>query len=426
MDLGLMEDLNDRDGSEMDACVSDVNFETGSKDCQDDSASVLGEAISSEGASSSEDVVGIKVSSELALGDDSGRIAEQSIESKESEKDSVGFCPKCGMPAKEGLPFCGNCGAKLIAAEESSAGPSLKRKFGPKTIVGLVLVAVVVIAAGVAVRVMTAAPSELVEWGRYEAAYDRADGDAKQDILSEIIGVGEYRIAYDLASDEEKSGVISEIIEVGEYQVAYDLAGDGEKPGVISEIIGVGGFQAAYDVATEEMKQGILVANLAAVVSNDVIDNLKDPDSYVLREIYFDGDSYEMVLRVSANNSYSAKVSNWYYYTFEEDDGEYQLYTSVSDLEDETIYKYADDFDEKLEKILKNAARESIRSIISDEENKLDDVYVNVVNDLFESGGLDEVGLASSIVEIYPGEATVSVRRLSAGAFRGISNFCDD
>lgn len=77
---------------------------------------------------------------------------------------------------------------------------------------------------------------------------------------------------------------------------------------------------------------------------------MKDSDSYELKNIYFDEDAHEMILEVSANNSFGGRVSNWYDYRFEEDDNEYQLYLSVGDLEDETIYKYADTFSEKLEK----------------------------------------------------------------------------
>lgn len=173
------------------------------------------------------------------------------------------------------------------------------------------------------------------------------------------------------------------------------------------ELIAQGDFERAYSKASDDQKQDVLVANLAAVVSNDLIDNLKDSDSYELKNIYFDEDAYEMILEVSANNSFGGRVSNWYDYRFEEDDNEYQLYLSVGDLEDETIYKYADTFSEKLEKALKNDTRKEMRKIIADDDTKIPGDYVDSINELHETDvKFKNAKLISSINSIYPSDAT--------------------
>lgn len=173
------------------------------------------------------------------------------------------------------------------------------------------------------------------------------------------------------------------------------------------ELIAQGDFERAYSKASDDQKQDALVANLAAVVSNDLIDNLKDSDSYELKNIYFDEDAHEMILEVSANNSFGGRVSNWYDYRFEEDDNEYQLYLSVGDLEDETIYKYADTFSEKLEKALKNDTRKEMRKIIADDDTKIPGDYVDSINELHETDAkFKNAKLISSINSIYPSDAT--------------------
>lgn len=243
------------------------------------------------------------------------------------------FCPKCGASLREGMPFCGTCGAKVGSAASAPTETKKKSSDKLKAIAGIAATAVVIVLIAIfAIPALTISPQELIAQGDFERAYSKASDDQKQDVL---------------------------------------------------------------------------VANLAAVVSNDLIDNLKDSDSYELKNIYFGEDAHEMILEVSANNSFGGRVSNWYDYRFEEDDNEYQFYLSVGDLEDETIYKYADTFSEKLEKALKNDTRKEMRKIIADDDTKIPGDYVDGINELHETDAkFKNAKLISSINSIYPSDAT--------------------
>lgn len=290
---------------------------------------------------------------ELPTGADDQNEPIPSNESDEEVIRSTRFCSKCGAQLKEGTRFCGDCGAKIEGAEAPASASRQKRRLNSKPIVGIAA-AIILVALGIGIVIpeITATPEQLIGQGRYEAAYQKA-------------------------SDEEK-------------------------PEVLSRIIGHGQFQVAYDSVADDQKDDVLVANLAAYCSRSLLDGLKDPSSFVLRQIYFDKNLHEMILEVSANNSSGGRVSNWYDYRFIEDDNEYKLYVSISDMSDETVYKYADSSDEKLEKLLKNAARENMRTIMGNKEMKIDSAFVDGVNELFESGDMGKVELISSVTSIYP------------------------
>ena len=270
---------------------------------------------------------------------------------------AASFCPMCGAPLKSEMPFCGNCGAK-VGESPTTVSPNKQRSSLPikKIAIGVVALMALIFVFAIIVPAVTATPDDLIKQGKYEDAYNKA-------------------------SDEEKTDVLQKIVEAGQFQIAYNIAPD-------------------------EEKTSVLVTNLATVVSNDLINNLKDPSSFDLREIYFDEGAHELILKVSGNNSYGGKVSNWYDYRYEKDDNEYQLYLSVSDLEDEKVYKYADDFDEKLEKYLKNATRETMRNIIADKGKAIDSDYVDSINVLFQSGQMSNVSLIEPITSIYPSQMT--------------------
>ena len=295
---------------------------------------------------------------------------------------AASFCPMCGAPLKSEMPFCGNCGAK-VGESPTTVSPNKQRSSLPikKIAIGVVALMALIFVFAIIVPAVTATPDDLIKQGKYEDAYNKA-------------------------SDEEKTDVLQKIVEAGQFQIAYDIAPDEEKPDVLKKTMEAGQFQIAYDIAPDEEKTSVLVTNLATVVSNDLINNLKDPSSFDLREIYFDEGAHELILKVSGNNSYGGKVSNWYDYRYEKDDNEYQLYLSVSDLEDEKVYKYADDFDEKLEKYLKNATRETMRNIIADKGKAIDSDYVDSINVLFQSGQMSNVSLIEPITSIYPSQMT--------------------
>ncbi len=164
-----------------------------------------------------------------------------------------------------------------------------------------------------------------------------------------------------------------------------------------------GDFEGAYAKASgEKEKTDVLVLNHIATLCPDVVDGLKDGDSFELRQAWYDPSECEIVLKVSGANSMGGTVSNYWYYTFDEDEGSFSLYTAVSDFEEEEIYEYADDWDEKLEKALKNVAKEDISAIISDDELELPKGHVKAINSLFKEGKLDDVALIDAATKLVP------------------------
>lgn len=171
----------------------------------------------------------------------------------------------------------------------------------------------------------------------------------------------------------------------------------------VDEYLEQGDYEKAYKKAGKKEKASVLIENLVAYLCVDVKDSLKNPESFKLREIYFDESESEIVLRIQGSNSYGGTVSSYYYYTFDEDDREYQLYTSVSDFEEEETYSW-DDLEEKLEKILENAAKESVKKIISSKSNKLSSDMVKRINSLNEDDILEDVKLLEETETLYPTE----------------------
>ena len=157
------------------------------------------------------------------------------------------------------------------------------------------------------------------------------------------------------------------------------------------ELMQEGKFQEAYDKAKNNEKQEVLDENLIAYLSKDLIEDLKDPTSFSLNRVYKTSD--KLVLMVNAKNSYGASVLNYYYYTYSDTKNKFELFCSLSDLEQETIYKYADNYDEKLEKTLKNAARTVVKGIINNDSNRIDDSIIDDINNLFKNNGLRNIEL---------------------------------
>ena len=271
---------------------------------------------------------------------------------------TAGFCPKCGTPLKEGMPFCGSCGAKIEKAPAATASAK-KKNFKPVIGIAIVLVLVIGIAALV-LPDMLATPDDLLEQGKYEAAYNKASDDEKPDVLAKIIGAGQFKVAYDLVDDDEKDKV--------------------------------------------------LAANVAAVVSADLVNTFKGTFSnFLLDEVYFDKDANEIAFKSSmTRDSNGDSGSTWWDIRYDDDDNEYERYAYVFDLEDETIYTYSDTLSEKAKKYVNNAVRENIRNMMRDDNMRLDDAYVNGINQLSENDALDKVKLLDEVTQIYPNGADES------------------
>lgn len=161
-----------------------------------------------------------------------------------------------------------------------------------------------------------------------------------------------------------------------------------------TELLSEGNYAEAYKKAKDDEKEKILIENLIAYISYDASESLKDPSSFVLRDAWYDKDNQSIVLYLNGNNSYGASVDGYWYYTYDEDDNEYQLYVSLSALEEENYYSW-DSYSEKLEIILKNAARRTVKSIISDDTLKVDKNSISNINSLFKKDLLDDIELLS-------------------------------
>lgn len=307
-------------------------------------------------ASQDEDVADIKESvkdtaQELAEAP-ADETAQPSSGQSISNQPNKRFCPKCGEVLAENSNICGGCGHVIQVAPQKAVNTPANSKKTRKLIGGVVALIAIIVLCVLVIPQLTISVDELIDQSRFEEAYKKA-------------------------GSEEKASVINAAISANEFETAYKL--------------------------DSQNATNILVANAAAYFSKEIRDNLYDPDSYRLRAVYYDSDDHRIVLEINGNNKLGGKVVGYYYYTFDKSDNEYQLYTSLNGLEDETIYTYADSYSEKIEKALKNAARKTVRSIISSKDNKLPQDYTDDINNIIDAGLLKNVELIPQINVIYPG-----------------------
>ena len=158
------------------------------------------------------------------------------------------------------------------------------------------------------------------------------------------------------------------------------------------ELLAQGEYEKAYKKASTKEKEDIEAENLIAVLCNDVIEGYKDPSSFELRDAWYDKDKKVVVLKTGGKNSYGGIVFSYDYFTYSEDEGKYEYYCSLSDLKKEETSKY-DDYEETLEKILKNAARSVVSEVINKNDCKLSNDSVKNINHLFKEDKLEEIEL---------------------------------
>ena len=147
-----------------------------------------------------------------------------------------------------------------------------------------------------------------------------------------------------------------------------------------------------------DSKRDAIMENAVAYCSAKAMDGLKDPSSFELIDAWYkDGD---VVLNVRGTNSFGGKVSNYWLYTYETNKDEFNLYTTFSDL-DEKEYKSYDDTSELAEKLLYNAALNSVvKPMVKDSGCKLSKAGVKRINDLFKADKLIDIDLA--LPDEYP------------------------
>lgn len=162
-----------------------------------------------------------------------------------------------------------------------------------------------------------------------------------------------------------------------------------------------GDYIEAYDKAKKDEKEDVLVESLIITICRDAKEGLKDPDSFKLREAYYVNDEDKVVIKVQGTNSYGGEVSSYWYYKFDEEDNKYELWTTISDFDKEETYSW-DDYSDKIEKLLKNTAKEQVKEIINNDDNKLENSMVKRINSLNKKSLLEDVELPEEFKDLYP------------------------
>lgn len=253
------------------------------------------------------------------------------------------FCPKCGTPRVK-KNICGKCGAELQEGQEFC--PKCGQKVGLS------------VDSGVSSAI-----------NQFNAGVDKANAKKKKTPIIIAVAV-----------------VIIALVAIAGVKLAPKIFVS------VDDLCAQGNYEKAYSKANDDEKDQVYAENLVAVLSAQAADGLKDRSSFELRDAWFDKGNQAVVLQVGGKNSYGGVVTNYWYYTYDKDDKEYQLYVTLSDLDEESYSKY-DDTDEMLEKLLKNAARETVSKIIKNSSMKLDKKSIKNINNMFSEDTLDNVEL---------------------------------
>lgn len=168
-----------------------------------------------------------------------------------------------------------------------------------------------------------------------------------------------------------------------------------------SDLLAEGNYKKAYMKAKKDQKDDVLLENLISYESKEAANDLKDPSSFRLREAWYDKENSRFVLSISGKNGMGGVASSYWYYKYIEEEKEYQLITVINDLDDED-YSYFDDAEHKFEKVLNNIARDTIKDIIYEKDNELDNSIIKNINGLHKKDTLQDVELLKEINEIYP------------------------
>ncbi len=300
------------------------------------------------------------------------------------------ICQNCGAELKPDQEFCPRCGQRSgsdpapapVVNDSSSAVQRQKKK--TMTVVISVIAAVVVIAVACCLILL---PKLMVDTAGYieKGDLEKALGKAK--------------------TDEEKQLVADAYLERGDYERSFALSTDETgRAKAIQAALSVGNYLWAYE-NTDKSKDRLLikVENVAAVQSAFSADNLKDPSSFSLRDAYYseakndDGTlTAQLALYLSGANSYGAKVSNYWLYTWDDEEKTWDYWTSVSDLTEEEYNTY-DSEDDRWEKLIDNLGRARIKNLISG-GIKISKEAVERINTMFEAGTLDDVELLDMMI----------------------------
>lgn len=286
------------------------------------------------------------------------------------------FCVYCGTAIEGELNYCKNCGrstedANLRHCVNCGEIINKNQKFCPKCGNNVKNAVLNNKLKGLGSKA-SEANNKIKELG------SKAKGISKKKLISAVVGIV-LLIAC----------VIVGIINVPKLFISTE------------DYLSQGNYQKAYEKASDEEKESVLVENLIAKISKDTKEDLKNPNSFELSGVWYDKENNRIILDVNATNSYGGVIGNYWYYYFKKSDSKYALWDTIADFDEETTYSW-DDSNEKLEKILENAAKRIVKKVISDDDLKLDDEITERINKLNKEGKLKEVKLLDEVKTIYP------------------------
>ena len=158
----------------------------------------------------------------------------------------------------------------------------------------------------------------------------------------------------------------------------------------IDDLLAQGKYEEAYKKAKNEEKENVYYENAIAYVSSEIIESYKDPSSFELREAWVDKAEKRIVLKTAGKNSFGGITFSYQYITYDKEDNKYEVYCSLSDLDEEKTYSF-DNTSDKIEKILKNAARKTVKEIIQKDSCKVSSKIIDNINRLAAQKLLDTV-----------------------------------
>lgn len=159
-----------------------------------------------------------------------------------------------------------------------------------------------------------------------------------------------------------------------------------------NDLLVEGKYQEAYEKAKDTEKEKILDENMIAVVTNSAVESFKETKSFALKNAWYDKKEKRIVLELSSHNNNVNKTNEYWYYLYNEAADKYELYATLSSLEEETT-DILDDYKDRIEKIIKNAALKNVRVMIEDDSIKIKKESIDNINTLFKKEILDDVEL---------------------------------
>lgn len=280
------------------------------------------------------------------------------------------FCSNCGIKLQENEKYCSNCG-KMVYGEE-------KKRF-------------------------------CIECGEVVSSNKRYCPNCGRKLPLEI----DNNVSLKVRGFKNKLSLKKVIATFAVFfmLIGLILAGKTFIPQIFvstSDLLAEGNYKKAYSKAKKNQKDDVLLENLISYECKEAVNNLKDPSSFQLREAWYDKENSCFVLSISGKNGMGGAATSYWYYKYSEEDNEYQLITAISDLDKEE-YSYFDDAEDKLEKVLNNAARDAIKDIIYQKDYEVDNSTVKNINGLHKKDILQDVKLLDEVKEIYPEKSSDEV-----------------